>query len=142
MNEKEQKIFDMQCESTKALLIAQSLRPIEEDDLYFNKIRFTKIDQKAQCLKEDGTVDLNVRPLSQGEADSYNELRRLRGRFMHKEFAKVSSITVEKREKAQSAFMRTFSLATLKDKFKEIMGHVFKPSYAEIMAEGMKRSRE
>ena len=139
-----QEIIDKQCESTKKLMLAQNARPMEDDSEYISLIRFTPIAKEAQCLKEDGTVDLNVRELSQQEADFHNGVRQKRGSIISelRRDKPVSTLTDGKRERAQSAFMRTFSLAALKERFKKIMGDVFKPTYAEMMAEAMRKKME
>jgi hypothetical protein len=138
---KEQKIFDIQCDSTKTLLLAQALRPVEEDVLYIGKIRNTKIAIEAQCVKEDGTVDLNVRELTQKEADFHNTVRRKAGeRIEEKRQDKPAhTLTDEKRERAQTAFMARLTLGAIKERFKRLMQETFKPTYAEIVAEEMKK---
>lgn len=143
MTEEQQKIFDIQCESTKALMLAQMSRPEEDDYLYIAKLRSTPIVKEAQCLKEDGTVDLNVRFVSQAEETLHKDARYKRGEIIARgREATEPTITEEKRERGAAAFMRAFSVDALKHKFKMVMKDLFKPSHAEIMAEAMRKVKD
>lgn len=137
----DQKIIDKQCESTKRIMLAQNARPIEDDDAYISLIKFTPIVKEAQCVKEDGTVDLNVRELTQTEADFHQGVRGRRGLVIEslRNDKHVSTITEERRERATNAFMDRFSLESIKNKFKAMMTGLFKPDYAEIVAEQMRK---
>ena len=87
-------------------------------------------------------MDLNVRELSHEEADFHNGVRRKAGSIietLRREKA-APTLTEEKKEKAIKAFMKIRTFAELKDKFKAIMSGLFKPEYAEIVAEQMKQS--
>lgn len=138
------KIIDIQDPSTKALMLAQNERPEEDDSQYFQKIRLTKVDMKAQCTKEDGTVDLNVRNISQKEANIEESLRLNRGEAIEnlRPQATTPTLTEEKRDRGTSAFMRAFSVDALKHKFKMVMKDLFKPSHAEIMAEAIRKTKD
>ncbi len=126
-------------------MLAQNSRPLEDDWKYFSKIRTTPISTEAQCVKEDGSVDLNVRFISQAETTVHERSRRLRGGIIEElrgQNKHESTLSEEKKERAINAFMRTFSLDALKRKFKAMMGDLFKPSHAEIMAESIKRVKD
>lgn len=115
-----------QCPSTKKLLLAQSLRLIEDDASYKTKIRFEPVKKEAQCVKEDGTVDLNVRELKQEEADFHQGIRRKRGSVIEKIRGDkaIPTINEEKRERATNAFLERFSVDAVKNKFKAIMSSI------------------
>lgn len=120
----------------------------------------TPIPQEAQRLKSDGSVDLGVREISKADYDSYQSLRYQRGAWIEeirtKYLMKMASMgkihhslmgQIETNhvtpaplviERAEKAYMGT--LATLKEKFKAFMDDLFKPSHAEIVAEGMRRA--
>lgn len=153
MTEAEQKIFDIQSPSYKeAMSQSESER---------RQHRLTPIPKEAQCLKEDGSVDLNIREISQKEYDDYQALRYRRGKAFEEartaylmKAAKEGKIHISLmsqietnhvmppdpvREKAEKAYMGLFSIAAIKDKFKDIMDSLFKPTHAEIIAEGMRK---
>lgn len=121
-------------------MLAQNARPIEDDQIHFGRLRATPIAMEAQCLKEDGTVDLNVRELGHEEAQFHEGVRRRAGSTLEqiRGDKAVSTLTQEKRERATNAFMERFSMDAIKNKFKAMMRSVFKPSYAEIVAQQMK----
>lgn len=131
---KEEKILSLQCPSTRRAL----QRPTEDDAEW----RSRSIPANAQCLKEDGTVDLNVRQLTQQVADFHQELRYNRGSVIQalKDEEIKHTLTEEKKEKAVHAFMAKITLGALKERFKSIMSGLFKPEYAEVVATQMKQS--
>jgi len=141
MTEKEQKIFDIQCETTKRLLLAQALRSPEEDMDYISKIRFTPIAIEAQCVKEDGSVDLNIREITTEEYDLHQNMRYKAGQRIAelRREATLSTLTEDKKERATTAFLRKFSLETIKDKFWSILGSLHTPTYAEKVAQALKK---
>lgn len=156
MTPKEQKIFDMQSPSTKACLS----RPREKDAEWFSR----PIPANAQCVKEDGSVDLNAREISVEEYGLHEHARRGRGELFESARANylnsakindklkkdIDTLHVmpseEKRQKAIDAFMSNLSLVDrIKNAFKQIMGmnKVEKPKqYAEIVAESMRKLSE
>lgn len=140
----EQKIIDIQCGSTKALMREQRLRPESEDKNYALMRMLAPLPKEAQCVKEDGTVDLNVRELSHEEAIFHQGVRSVAGRRIEEARGNepVSTITDAKRERATTAFMGKITLAAIKERFKTLMGDVFKPSYAEIVAAEIRKRRE
>ena len=74
MDEKQKKILEMQCPSTRRCLE----RPPELDTVWLNRA----IPKEAQVLKEDGSVDLNLRALSAEDKEFYdgkNGMRRKTG---------------------------------------------------------------
>lgn len=159
MTPAEKKIYDIQSPQTKRLMDIQAGRKPEDDPKYADDQWFKAIPKEAQCVKEDGSVDLNVREVSQKEYDDYQALRYRRGKAFEEartaylmKAAKEGKIhislmsqietnhvmpTEEVKEKAERAYMGT--LATIKEKFKSLMESLFKPSYAEIVAEGMRK---
>lgn len=139
-----EKIIRLQDKSTQELMHAQNLRPVEEDDDHIWKIKFTPIKKEAQVLKKDGSVDINARPLTLEEAKNHNSFRRERGAIIQalRADSTPSTLTEEKKERAQDAFMRTFSLASLKEKFKTMLAHLHKPTPEEIMAEALRKSKQ
>ncbi len=144
MTKEEQKIFDIQCESTKKLMIAQRNRPLSEDSEYWSKIRFTPIAKEAQCVKEDGTVDLNVREITPEQEAFELAIRKKRGEYLSKirEEKPINTLTDEKRERATMAWLSGSPLAAIKKRFKDLMQGLFRPSYAEHVAEEMRKKRD
>lgn len=140
----EQKTIDIQGPSTKELMLAQNERPLEDDFLHIAKIRETPITKDAQCLKEDGSVDLNVREFTQKELVIEEKIRQERGEIIGKlrPEATASTLTEEKRERGSSAFMRALSVDALRHKFKMVMEGLFKPTHAEIMAESIRKAKD
>lgn len=137
------KIFDIQCEETKRLLLAQTLRPESEDYAYIWKLKSEPIKKDAQRVKEDGSVDLNVRPVTQQEADYFGKHRYERGGIIAKIRGdkEISTLTQDKKERASNAFVDKFSMETIKNKFKSMMKGLFKPDYAEIVADELRKRR-
>lgn len=154
MTEKEQKIFDMQSPSYKAAM-AQS-----EDERKAH--RLSAIVSNAQCLKEDGSVDLNIREISLEQEQAYLQFRRERGPAieetrtaylkanLHKIHPKLhSSIETpyvippaERKERAIKGYMGGFTVKAIKEKFTEIMKSLFKPTHAEVVAGELRKMRE
>lgn len=159
--EREKYLLSIQSEDTKMLLIAQSKRSHIDDVLYQKEKAEKLAPYKAQCLKEDGSIDLNVRPITKKEADDYLEFRRKRGEWIEETrtaylMKKYDEGKLDKRllehietprvipgpilkEKSEKAFLRGSTLLAVKEKFKEIMASIFKPTHAEIVAEEMRR---
>lgn len=139
----EQKIIDLQEPSIRELMLMQNVRKPEDDYEYISRIRLTAVDQKAQCVKEDGTVDLNVRDFGNQELQIEKGLREKRGEIIQglRGEPTTATITEEKRERGASAFMRALSVDALKNKFRMVMKDLFKPSHAEIMAEALKKAK-
>lgn len=121
-----QEIIDLQTEATKALMLAQNKRKPEDDAEYISLIKLTPIKDEAQCKKEDGSVDLNVREFTETEIKIHNGIRSSRGEWIENERRDkgVSTITEEKRDRAITAFMSGFSLETIKNKFKAMMNGI------------------
>lgn len=125
-----EEIIAKQCKSTQVIMRAQNARPECEDDSYQSRIRLTPIDIKAQCVKEDGTVDLNVRIITPHEERLHTQARQDRGQILEQikqprfKTEYKSTLTEEKRENAIHAFMSGFSLETIKNKFKAIMSGI------------------
>lgn len=156
LKEKEAYIISIQAASTQALM---------RDD--FNSPALWS-GTSPQVLDENGNVDLNVRHISEAEYDLHDKARRRVGAAVEEtrtlyltqaisdgrisaEALKHSSLhdgvetkhvlpTANQRESAIQAWMGT--LKSVKERFKEMMGHIFKPQYAEIVAEGMKKLNE
>jgi hypothetical protein len=140
----EEKIISRQCPSTQALMLAQNARPEEEDGAYITRIKFTPVDMSAQCKKEDGSIDLNVRAATIEEMDLHDRFRRRRGSLIEliRGSGGVSTLSDDKRERAIDSFMRKTTLGAIADRFKKIMSEMFKPSYAEVMAEAIKKAKD
>ncbi len=124
--------------------------------------RLSEIPKEAQCVKADGTVDLNVREISKEDHDAYQALRYRRGAaFEEARTAYLKKMAAEGKihislmnqietdhvmppepvkERAEKAYMGT--LATIKEKFKNLMDSLFKPTHAEIIAEGMRKIKQ
>lgn len=148
MTEKERKIFEMQAPSTRTAL-SQSL---SERELH----RLKPIPKEAQCVKEDGSVDLNVRKFNAEESEFYNTeygASNIYGRArkvgewretLFEEKDKTAHVipTEEQREVAISSWMGSRTVKAISERFKDLMGQLFKPQHAEIMAEAMKKSKE
>lgn len=139
MTDKEKRIFDMQAESTKAALLRQKDRPPEDDWLYITR----PIPESYLAVPDAKNLNELVacRPITHQEAKVEGTIRRLRGaRIAQKRLeGEVTSVTEEKKERAVNAFMDMFTPDIVKMKFKEIFGKAFKPSYAEIVAEEIKK---
>ena len=154
--EQKEKLLNIQCESTKALMRAQAQRPIEQDLSYIRTIKFIPIDKAAQCVKEDGSVDLNIRVFTNEELEKYDPehgsskiygRRRLKGGWLEELFhpkQRASSVMPGEsaRERARQAFMAGSTLDAIKNKFKTIMKDLFKPDYAEIVATELRKRRD
>lgn len=129
MNEQ---ILAMQAPSTRA-----ALSQCDEERIAH---RLSPILKEAQRIKEDGTVDLNIRAITQQEAEAYSSLRCARGEWIaESRKEEVKTLTEGKKNKAVNAFMTLRTLEMVKDKFKELMGQIFKPQHAEIVAEEMRK---
>ena len=139
MTPKEKKILEMQCESTRRCLE----RPPELDLTWLRR----PLPKEAQVVKEDGSVDLNVREISEEE---YNREQKLRyGRGAQFEDARTNYLMAkkdkinwqrlghmittdhvisskEKIENAIMAFLKTNVVEKIKSKFKELMRDVKK----------------
>ncbi len=131
----EEKIIGIQNPSTQAAMRSQNLRKSEDDWDYISSIKNTKIALTAQCVKEDGTVDLNVREFTNQEVSIEEGLRQARGEIIQGLRAEQTNptLTEEKRERGANAFMRAISVDALKHKFKNIMKDLFKPTLAEVI---------
>ena len=147
MNEKEKKIFDMQSESTKRCLA----RPRDLDTEWLNR----GVPKSAQCLKKDGSVDLNIRSISAEEFHFFDEDRRKQGaRFedartcylkanahkiipkVHKDFETPHVMPTERtRERAIERFLKVGMPQAIKEAFAEIMKGVKKtiPAIHELL---------
>lgn len=145
-----EEIISKQDSSTRALMLAQNARAIDDDNDYISKIKLTPIIKDAQCVKEDGSVDLNVRPIYDENGEELPEIklaheaRSRSGQRLHeiRRDKPIRTITDEKKERASNAFMERFTLDAIKERFKKLMKDMFKPTHAEIMAEGLKKMRE
>lgn len=164
MNEVEKKIYDMQSPQTKRLMDIQRTRPQSADASYKREKALSPVPEKAQVLKEDGSIDLNVREISQKEYDEFQAFRYRRGKLFEevrtaylKKMAAEGKIHVSLmnhietdhvmppepvRERAEKAYMG--KLAGLKEKFKNLMESIFKPTptHAEIISEALKKAKE
>ena len=130
----DKKILDLQQPSTRACLE----RPVEKDDEWLSRI----IPKEAQVVKEDGSVDLNVRIMTAGEVAMEEGVRRKRGSWIAGIRGESDMLSVSEHRKltAIDAFLNKFSFERIKDKFKALMGDVAKPkSYVEVMAEHINR---
>lgn len=151
-----------QAPSTQACLD----RPKELDLVWLSR----PIPKEAQVVKEDGSVDLNIRQFTKQEFDFFNQEYgaskiygrvRERGKWfeeargMYLRSAKIHDKLkdridtphvmpdAEKRERASEAFMKVGIIQKIKDKFKELMfGVKREPSYAEKIAAGMRALNE
>jgi len=119
------KHIGIQTPAMQELMKKQMARPLENDSEYISLIKLTPIAKEAQRLKEDGTVDLNVREISTDEFSLHDKARRERMGKMQVTRELLSwELSEEKRERAIHAFMAKFSMATIKDRFKAIMEQV------------------
>jgi ribosomal 50S subunit-recycling heat shock protein len=119
MTPEEKKIFDMQCASTRAALS----RPVELDLEWFRR----PIPSSAQVLKEDGSVDLNLRAFTASEVKIEESLRLVRGQRieeMRVEKTPGVTLTEEKKERATAAWMKSRTMDAIKNVFKELMKDV------------------
>lgn len=165
MTEKERKILEMQCASTRRVLE----RSPDLDLEWFNR----PIPKEAQVVKEDGSVDLNVRVLSKEEADFYNAeygaskiygRKRERGAWF--EDARTSYLIAKakegkihpkllshietphvmptpiKRERAIDSFMRSKPIQAIKDAFKSIMDGLKELTYIQKTSATPRKSNE
>lgn len=156
MSPEEQKLFDIQSPSYKAAM-SQSQA---ERELH----RISAVPKEAQCVKEDGSVDLNVRAITAAEAEFYDGdfgVRRKQGaRFEEARIAYLSKAisegkvheslrkqletphvmpNEETRQRAIDAWMGNRTVAKLKERFKAMMDVLFKPQHAEIVADEMRK---
>jgi uncharacterized surface protein with fasciclin (FAS1) repeats len=119
MTEKEQRIFDMQPASTKACLS----RPVELDLTWLRR----PIPANAQCLKEDGSVDLNLRAFKAEEVLIEDKLRYVRGLYIEEMRAEKTPRVVlseEKKERAAEAWMKSRTMDAIKNAFQSLMKDV------------------
>ncbi len=150
MTKEERKLYKLQSPETQRAMDIQAGRKVKEI-----------VRPPMQCKKPDGSVDLNVREITQKEHDDYLLFRRKRGAIFEEvrtnyltKMAKEGKIHISLMsqietnhvmppdlvtEKAQKAFMGLLSIAGIKERFKSIMETMFKPSHAEVMAEGMRK---
>lgn len=145
MTEQERKIYDIQTPATKYLMDQQRKRSPEEDSAWWARA----IPKEAQVRDEEGNVFINARSLHFEEVRVYDKMRReAGGRIAEMRADKVERPLPEqwelatRKNKAIDAFMGIFSVEVIKNKFKEIMGSLFKPSHAEMVAEGMRKVNE
>lgn len=155
VTEKQEKILSMQCESTRRAM----LRSPAEDEAW----RSRPIPKEAQVLDKNGNVDLGVRHISVEEYELHEKMRRGRGEIfesVRKDYlvnmAAAGKINMEKfghyfdtphvlpdsekRDRAIAGFMGT--LKSIAQKFKDFMGTIFEPSYAEKVADSMRQSKK
>lgn len=118
MNEREKKILDLQCASTR-----RTLERAPDLDLEWFK---RKIPKDAQVLDEHGKIFVNHRPITFSEATIEQKLRYDRGSHLaimrHEPDAR--SHEEKKKETAIHAFMNVFSVENIKEKFNELMKNV------------------
>lgn len=147
----------MQAPSTKAALSQTK----EERAAH----RAAVISKEAQCVTESGSIDLNVREITEKEYNDYQAFRIRRGaafeeartaylmraakegKIHHSLLDKIETNHVMPpliiKEKAEEAFLSNPNIVQrVKEKFKKMMDSIFKPQHAEIMAEGIKKMRE
>lgn len=159
MTEEEQKTYDhilnLQSPSTRAAMTLSSEDRAKSTALFSGA--------EAQCKKEDGSVDLGkIRELSKEEFEFYESVRRHAGaRFedartnylmANMEKGKVNpnlltqietnhvKPTEEARGRAELAFMG--KLKSITQRFKEMVGQMFKPQHADVVAEEMRKMNE
>lgn len=106
--------------------------------------RLAPIPNEAQCIKEDGSVDLNIRMITKEEEKAEQSLRYGRGAVIERVIAeerRAASVEPrpEVRERATKAFMGGFTVKAVREQFKKIFGELFKPTHAEIVAQEMKK---
>lgn len=133
--EKEKKILEMQAPSTREALSQSAAERIAH--------RLSEIPKSAQCVKEDDSVDLNVRFISANDEQAEQRLRRSRGAMIElgRDEKHATGFVVpsqEVRDRAIKAYMGGFSVGAIKDKFSSMMKAMFAPSHAEIVAEQMR----
>lgn len=119
MTQKE--ILEIQAPSTRMALE----RPVELDLEWFNR----KLPKEAQVLKEDGSIDLNVRSFSKTELAVEESIREKRGGWISQYFQtedNAQTLTEEKKNTAIESFMKTRTVDWIKDKFKSLMADVKK----------------
>lgn len=161
MTEKEKKILEMQCASTRRCLE----RAPELDLAWLNR----PVPKEAQVIKEDGSVDINLRALYDKDGRVLPEVQiaetarehqaerfsQKRSEYLHANKHRINweklghmvddpkrELDPHKKERATDAFMKVSVVQRIKDKFKEIMFGVKKePSYAEHVAQEMARLR-
>lgn len=118
MTEKERKILEMQCPSTRRCLE----RPPDLDTEWFNR----EIPKEAQVRDEEGNVFLNMRALTYQETTMEEGIRRKRGAWISERRGdgNAKGVSEERKLKGIAAFMNLFSPQTIKEKFKKIMSGV------------------
>lgn len=147
--------------SLQSPLVQQALRQTDEE----RKIaREAPIIKAAQVLKEDGSVDIAPRKITAEEEKAYEDFRMRRGAYFEEargaylsKMAKAGKIhhsllgqietphvmpPEEVKERAKRAWLGHFTPKAIKEKFAEIMGKIFKPTHAEIVAAEMKRRND
>lgn len=136
MNDKERRILEMQCPSTRRSLE----RPVDLDLEWFKR----PIPKEAQVLDEQGNIFVNCRALTYQETKLEEGIRQKRGSWLAQmRNEPEANPTEHKKESAINAFMNKFTPKALFDKFKELMGGAKKElSYAEKIAASMKERNE
>lgn len=162
MSPEEKKIYDIQSPQTKRMMDMQAGRPLKDDAEYF--ARPLPNPEDYHCLKEDGSIDLNVRDISPEEYALHKGARLRRGAaFEEVRTAYLMRMKAEGkihpslyhmietehvmppdvvRERAAKTWLGGFGLKAIKEKFSEIMGKIFKPTHAEIVAEEIRKMRD
>ncbi len=120
MTEQELRILELQAPSTRKCLE----RSPDLDLSWFRR----EIPKEAQCLRPDGSVDLNVRECSIAEVLIERKIRYHRGSWLSemREDEASTQLTEEKKQTAVEAFMRMRPLEWIKNTFKELMKDVKK----------------
>ncbi len=119
MTEKEAYILSIQAPSTKACLS----RPVELDLTWLRR----PMPSNAQVLKEDGSVDLNLRAFTAEEVLIEDRLRYVRGeRIEELRAEKTPSVmpSEEKKERATEAWMKYRTMDAIKKAFSNLMKDV------------------
>lgn len=130
--------LDMQAPSTRAALLQS------EADRVMH--RLSPLPSEAQRLKEDGSVDLNVRPITAEEEIAYNGMRRRRGSWIETLFSpehktiKVEA-TRDAKDRAVHAYMAGSTLKAIKDRFERLMRSMFEPAHTEVISEQIKKAK-
>jgi len=116
VTEKELKIFEMQSASTKACLS----RPVELDLTWLRR----PMPANAQVLKEDGSVDLNLRAFTDMEVALEESCRWWRGERleqMRDEKTPRVVLSEETKERAANAWMKSRTMDAIKNAFTALM---------------------
>jgi len=118
MTERDRKILEMQCESTRRCLE----RPPDLDLEWLSR----PIPKEAQVLKSDGSVDLNVRAFSEEEVRIESKIRYERGGHLAKmrNEPEAKAVSEQRKKTAIEAFMTSKTVEGIKSAFKAIMAQV------------------